>query len=302
MIQLCIALIVAVASMAGDATARPYSEMFPGRTYENEKAQTFVEGLDYQQGAIPLGAGGVQLQVPQDFYYISREHSQQIITEIWGNPPVTAQNVLGMIFPSEHTPVDETWGAVITFDNDGYVSDEDAASIDYTKLLKEMQEATAGGNEERIKQGFGSLRLVGWASPPFYDKATHKLHWAKELEFGGQSVHTLNYDVRALGRSGVLKINFVSEMNKLAEITKVIPAVMAMPGFEQGSRYQDYIPGTDKVAAYGLGGLIAGKVLSKAGLLALALVFLKKGWIVVVLALAGLWKLVARLFRGNPQT
>lgn len=303
MIPRGIAFIAAVTLIIGDAAAKPYSEMFPGRTYENEKAQAFVQGLDYQQGPIALGAGGVQLQVPQTFYFISREHSRQIITEVWGNPPATAQNVLGMIFPTDKTPVDETWGAVITFDSDGYVSDEDAASIDYTQLLKQMQEGTAGANEERVKHGFPAIRLVGWASSPFYDKATHKLHWAKELEFGGEAHHTLNYDVRALGRNGVLKINFVSEMDKLAEITKVIPAVMAMPEFEQGSRYQDYIPGTDKVAAYGLGGLIAGKVLSKVGILAIALAFLKKGWILVVLALGGLWKVVARWFGGsNPQT
>jgi uncharacterized membrane-anchored protein len=61
------------------------------------------------------------------------------------------------------------------------------------------------------------------------------------------------------------------------------------------------VPGADKVAAYGIGGLIAGKVLSKAGLFALALAFLKKGWILVVLALAGLWKLAARFFRRAPQ-
>jgi hypothetical protein len=36
-------------------------------------------------------------------------------------------------------------------------------------------------------------------------------------------------------------------------------------------------------------------------LFALALAFLKKGWILVVLALGGLWKLVARLLRGAPQ-
>jgi uncharacterized membrane-anchored protein len=47
------------------------------------------------------------------------------------------------------------------------------------------------------------------------------------------------------------------------------------------------MPGADKVAAYGIGGLIAGKALTKLGFFALALAFLKKGWILVVLALGG---------------
>lgn len=296
-----LAVAAALALSVAGVAAKPFADAFPGRKYENPKAQEFVEGLDYKDGLIPLSVGGVQLKVPQGFYFLSPEHSRRVITEAWGNPPATAEGVLGMIMPAAKTPLDDSWGAIITFDEDGYVSDEDAGKINYADLLKEMQEATARGSEERVKQGFPAIRLVGWAQPPFYDRAEHKLHWAKELAFADSPQHTLNYDVRALGRKGVLKINFVAGMDQLGEIKGVIPAVMAMPEFVVGSRYQDYVPGADKVAAYGIGGLIAGKVLSKVGLLALALAFLKKGWILVVLALGGLWKLVARFFRGAPQ-
>jgi uncharacterized membrane-anchored protein len=293
------ALVVSVAC----AEAKTFGEMFPGRSYDNPKARQLVEGLDYKDGAVAVGAGGVRLNVPGGFYFLSAEDARRVIVDAWGNPPAVAAKVLGMIMPSAKTPLDDTWGAVITYDEDGYVSDEDAAKIDYTTLLKEMQESTARGSEERVKQGFPSIRLAGWASPPFYDKSTHKLHWAKELEFGDQpQQHTLNYDVRALGRKGVLNINFVAGMDQLGEIRAVIPAVMAMPEFEAGSRYTDYVPGVDKVAAYGIGGLIAGKILSKAGLLAVALAFLKKGWFLVFIALAGLWRVAARLFRGKPTT
>jgi uncharacterized membrane-anchored protein len=283
------------------AEAKTFGEAFPGRTFEQPKAQQFVESLDYQDGLIPLGAGGVTLNVPQGFYYLSAPHARRVITEAWGNPPATANGVLGMILPAGKTPLDDTWGAIITYDEDGYVSDEEAANINYNDLLKSMQEGTEAGNEERVKQGFPRIRLVGWASPPFYDRATHKLHWAKELEFGDSpQQRTLNYDVRALGRKGVLKINFVAGMDQLAEIKGVIPAVMALPEFAVGSRYQDFVPGVDKVAAYGIGGLIAGKLLSKAGFFALALAFLKKGWILVVFAIAGLFSLVKRFFQRTP--
>jgi uncharacterized membrane-anchored protein len=294
------AVILAVACALSGAEAKTFGEMFPGRTFEHPEAQKFVESLDYKDGAIALGTGGVQLNVPRGFYFLSAEHARRVIVDAWSNPPTAAEKVLGMIMPSDKTPLDDAWGAVITYDEDGYVSDEDAAGIDYNSLLKDMQEGTAQASEERIKQGFPSIRLVGWASPPFYDRHEHKLHWAKELAFGDSDKHTLNYDVRALGRRGVLKINFVAGMDQLDEIKAVIPAVMDMPQFEAGSRYADYVPGADKVAAYGIGGLIAGKLLSKAGILAMALVFLKKGWILVVLALAGLWRVVAGLVRRTP--
>jgi len=290
-----------LAASTAVAAAKPYKEMFPDRTYQNPQAQQLVEDLDYQQGVVALGDIGVELRVPQNFYFLSASHARKTIVDIWGNPPVSAEKVLGMILPATKTPVDDTWGAVITFDEDGYVSDEDAAKIDYSELLQQMQEATRLASEERVKQGFSTLRLVGWASPPFYDKTAKKLHWAKELEFGGDVRHTLNYDVRALGRKGVLKINFVAGVDQLMEIKDVIPAVMSMPEFTQGFRYEDYMPGADKVAAYGIGGLIAGKALTKLGFFAVALAFLKKGWILVVLALGGVWKLASRWLGSSPR-
>src|SRR5262245_66670781 len=179
-----LAAVAALVLSAICAEAKTFGEAFPGRSYEQPNAQQFVESLDYQDGLIPLGAGGVTLNIPQGFYYLSAADARRVITEAWGNPPATAEGVLGMILPSGKTPLDDSWGAVITYDEDGYVSDEDAASIDYNALLKDMQEGTAQDSEERVKQGFSSIRLVGWASPPFYDRTGHKLHWAKELAFG----------------------------------------------------------------------------------------------------------------------
>ena len=287
--------------IAASPEAKPFKEMFPDVTFKNEKAQQLVDGLDYQQGTIPLNTGGIQLKVPPRFYFLSAEHAKRVVVDIWGNPPTAANGVLGMILPADKTPVDDTWGAIITYDDDGYVADDEAGKIDYTELLKSMQSSTAESNDERVKAGFPSIKLIGWASPPFYDKATNKLHWAKELEFGGSPKHTLNYDVRALGRRGVLKMNFVAGMEDLAAIKDVIPAVVGMPEFQDGWRYQDYVASTDKVAAYGIGGLIAGKLLAKAGFLAIALAFLKKGWIVIFLFAGALWNFFKRrLSRRTP--
>lgn len=288
-----------LAALAGPAAAKTFKEIFPAASIENPKAKAFVEQLDYQQGEVKLGDIGVKMTVGPKFFFLGRDDARKVITEVWGNPPAAAERTLGMLMPSDKTPVDDTWGAIITFDADGYVSDEEANKIDYTQLLKDMQEATDEASKERVSAGFQKMRLVGWAQPPFYDRATNKLHWAKELEFGDNPKHTLNYDVRALGRKGVLKMNFVAGMEDLPVIKGVIPAVMAMPEFEQGFRYADYVPGTDKVAAYGIGGLIAGKVLAKAGILAVALAFLKKGWILIFVAGGWLLKQLAGMFGRN---
>ena len=127
------------------------------------------------------------------------------------------------------------------------------------------------------------------------------MHWAKELQFGAKS-RTLNYDVRALGRYGVLSINFVAAMDQLTPIQNDIPAVMAMPQFKTGFRYTDFVPGVDKVAAYRIGALVGGKVLAKTGLFVVLAALLKKFWIFVVLALGVLWTAIKRVFTGRTKS
>jgi uncharacterized membrane-anchored protein len=124
------------------------------------------------------------IRLPHSFRFIGPEGSRRLLTEAWRNPPQAAEGVLGMLIPSDVSPLaSEGWGIVITYDEDGYVNDDDAASINYSKLLKQMQDATSASNEERQKLGFEPVTLVGWAEPPSYDAAAHKLYWAQELAF-----------------------------------------------------------------------------------------------------------------------
>jgi uncharacterized membrane-anchored protein len=131
-----------------------------------------------------------------------------------------------------------------------------------------MQEGAEAENAERRKAGYEPVRLVGWAETPSYDRAAHKLYWAKELAFGTDASreHTLNYNVRVLGRRGVLVLNAVASMHQLEAIRGDMRQVLGFVEFNEGHRYTDYLPGKDKVAAYGVAGLVAGAVATKAGL------------------------------------
>ena len=208
-----------------------------------------------------------------------------------------------MLYPTDASPVtQEGWGIVITFDEDGYVDDQDAGSIDYEKMLKDMKATVEKGNKARAKAGYEAIHLVGWAQPPRYNEETHKLYWAKELAFEGAPEHTLNYNVRVLGRRGVLVLNAVAGMGQLAAVDATIPSVLAFTDFNEGHRYTDYVDGVDKKAAYGVAGLIVGAAAAKAGLFKgiwLAILGLKKVLIVVVAAVAGFFKKIFR--RKTPS-
>jgi len=266
-------------------------------------AEEFEAKLGYETGTVTLKDGMAKIQLPASFRFIGPEGSRRLLTEAWGNPPGAADGVLGMLIPTASSPLSKGgWGIVITFDEDGYVNDSDAAKMDYGKLLKEMQDQAVESNEERRKQGFHAVHLVGWAEPPSYDRTTHKMYWAKDLVFGDETDHTLNYSIRILGRRGVLVLNAVASMDQLAAIRGETKNVLAAVEFNEGHRYADFLPGKDKAAAYGLAGLLVGATAVKAGffkLLWVGILAFKKVIIVGAVALLGAIK---RLFGGGKQT
>jgi uncharacterized membrane-anchored protein len=265
---------------------------------ENEE---IASKLKFQNGEIKLKDGLATLKVPSNFRYLDPDQTETVLVKLWENPP-EREKTLGMIFPAEISPASsESWGVVITYEEEGYVKDDEASSINYGDLLKEMQEATREANKERIKQNYDAIELVGWAAPPRYDKDSHKLYWAKELSVAGFTEHTLNYDIRALGRRGVLSLNAIASMGQLQAIEKDMQQVLGFVQFNEGHRYGDYVAGVDKVAAYGIGALIAGKVLAKAGLFKLILGALIAGKKFVIIALAALGAFLKKLFSGRKK-
>ena len=273
--------------------ATPFAQE-PDKAAAREKAQKLADGLNYQKGEITLKGGLAKIRVPEEFRYLDSNDANTVLSRLWGNPPDS--NTLGLLVPAKISPASpEAWAVIITYDEDGYVKDDEAEKMDYDKLIKQMREGTSEANKEREKAGYGSIELVGWATPPRYDKGTHKMYWAKELKFGGSPENTLNYNIRMLGRRGVLVLNAVAGMSQLPEIETAAPAVLAMVDFQEGHRYTDFNASTDKVATYGLAALVAGGLAAKAGLfkgLLVALLAAKKVVIVAVIAVAAWLKKV----------
>jgi len=263
-------------------------------------AKDLWDSMDRKTGKVQLLNNVATLNVPEGFYYLNAADSQKVLVDVWGNPPQSSADILGMLFPAESTPFDQgSWGVTIEYEEEGYVTDDDADKIDYKELLSQMKESTRESSKERVKLGYDAIELVGWAAEPFYDKDAHKLHWAKEVKFGDAQENTLNYNIRVLGRKGVLVLNFIAGMNQKPMIDNKIDTVLAMADFDQGSRYEDFNPDLDKVAAYGIGALVAGKIVAKTGLLAAAFIFLKKFGILI---LVGIGAIFGKLFKRNKST
>lgn len=239
----------------------------------------------YADTTVVIGDGMAYLDIPTGYRYVSPEDANTVLVGMWGNPPGTSDNSLGMLFPDKYPPsATDGYGIDIDFTEDGYIEDDDAADMDYDELLETLKKDTKTGNEYRREQGYETIELVGWAAPPRYDNANKRLHWAKELRFEGYDESTLNYNILFLGRRGYLTMNVIGGTKDLPEINRDLDDILGSIAYAEGHRYEDFDSSMDEVAAYGIGALIAGKVLAKTGLLAGLGLFLAKAWKLIALA------------------
>lgn len=292
-----------IAMAASEAPPLKYTP-WPGEELDaetRENINAYLDSLTPLYGEIALNKANAKLNVSSTYYFLDAKDAQSVLQDAWGNPP--DNQILGMIFPAGASPLDMgVWGATIHFSGDGYVSDEDAHAIDYDELLADIQVSQTEDNKWRTRNGYEPIEIIGWAETPSYNAETHKLYWAKEMRFGEEDYHTLNYDIRVLGRRGALVMSFIATMDELGDIRKAAPAVLEMAHFEPGATYAEYQPGVDKKAAYGIAGLIGGAALAKkTGLLAALILFGKKFIFFIVAGLIAALGAAKRLLFGGTR-
>jgi uncharacterized membrane-anchored protein len=255
---------------------------------------SLTNALKYETGSVALQGGAIKLNVPVGFRFLNGEQSRFVVHNVWGNPE--RDDVLGMIFPANKDPFsDSSFAFIISFEDMGYVKDGDAKDLDYDDMLKEMQKEEVDNNKQRTAMGYEAIHIIGWAQKPFYDEKRKVLHWAKNIRFGNAEENTLNYDVRVLGRKGVLSLNAVASMNELPLVQQNIDQVLGMAEFTEGNKYADFSESSgDKIAAYTIGGLVAGKLLLKIG-------FFAKFWKIIAMGAVAAFYGIRKLITGKGK-
>jgi uncharacterized membrane-anchored protein len=294
---LLLLLILVPVSLAQDSETDTWTD-----EDEAKWQQEFEASLNYQQGAASILSGQVAVETGSKLRFLDAADAQRLLTEGWGNPP--DDSTLGMLVPAGISPFDyeKSWAVEMYYDEEGYVADKDASKLNYDKLLEDMQQGTLDTNKEREEQGYDKVEIVGWASQPHYDATTHKVYWAKELEFADDPAHVLNYNIRVLGRKGVLNLNVIANLEQFPEVEAALPDILQTVSFTQGNRYEDFNASTDKVAKYGIAALIAGGILAKKGFFVVILAVLAKFAKVLIVAVIGLGGVAARIFgRGKKE-
>lgn len=240
-----------------------------------------------EAGTARLGSVA-QLRLADGWLFLSGAKGRSFLTDLGNRPD---DSILGVAIPPDFAQSHAF--AVYSYVDDGHVADDE--DPDYDDLLAEMKESAAEQSKERKQAGMGGVQLLGWAEPPHYDRANHKLYWAERLRFEDNEGETLNYNVRVLGRTGHLVINGVGDIGQLELVAAQNQHLLQVTEFVDGQRYQDFDPAYDKVAAYGIGALVAGKMALKVGLLAKLAVLLKVAIKPILFGLVVLGAFVAKL-------
>ncbi|HEU4993432.1 MAG TPA: DUF2167 domain-containing protein [Gemmatimonadaceae bacterium] len=183
------------------------------------------------------------------------------------------------------------WFVVFTFDQSGYVKDDEKTTLDPTKILTMIQSGTEAANPERRARGWNELEVLGWERPPYYDSLTHNLTWSTRLREKGATGESINHSVRLLGRRGVMHVDLVADPKDMATAVAAFDSILTEYSYFTGHTYAEWRPG-DKVASYGLTALIA----TGAGAAAVQLGFFPKIWKFIIGIFLALKKAVIALF------
>lgn len=296
--QICMVLTLLFGFVPAIALAQQADESGHEEESGTEPSSQAEQGpaLPWQAGPVALQLEhGVKLDLPAGYEFLAQPHAGQVMEKL-GN--LYNENLLGLIISSSEN---DDYFVTLRYDEEGFIKDDE--EVDGAEILEAMQEGEDEYNEERKKAGFEPIHAAGWEEPPRYDKAQHHLVWG--LIVSSTDGDSINYNTRMLGRRGYVSVNLVTDRGHLASHKPVAAVLLKATSFEAGSTYEDFDSSTDKVAEYGLTGLILGGAglglakVAKVGLLAkfgkLILAGLIAGKKVVAVAVIALIAFVKKL-------
>jgi uncharacterized membrane-anchored protein len=232
---------------------------------------------------VDLG-NGIEIALPAGAVLYEQAQARALLSKA-GND---VEGVLGLVLRP-----DKNWFIVIEYAPLGYVTDTDADQLEPGELLESYREGTAQQNAKRRELGIPELVIDGWSEPPRYERARHQLAWGIRAHTAKGPV--INVFTRVLGRGGYLSLNLIDDPSVIEQSKLEATPILDATRFQPGSRYEDYREG-DKSSGMGLRMLVLGGAglavvkVAKTGLLITILLALKKGLVVIALAIGGMFK------------
>lgn len=244
-------------------------------------------------GQVILGSDVAQVELAGPEIFLDANEAKRLLKDS-GNVPGGKE--VGLIATREEG---QNWFLVFEYDPLGYVKDDEKDKIDADGLLDSIKEANESANAYRKERGMPGLHVTGWSEPPHYDAKTNNLVWgilAKDDE--GDEV--VNYNVRVLGREGVMSVTLVDDPTRIAASKESLSAILSRFEYRPGRKYSEWRQG-DRVAEYGLTALVAagaGAAAVKTGFFAALFKMLAKAGKAIVLVVIAIGSAIMKAFKA----
>lgn len=220
------------------------------------RLQEVYQSIPWQQGpALATIADVAEIQVPVGYQFTGGKGAA-----VWwdanGNAPDST--IVGAMMPVD----DPRWFLTFYYDAIGRVPDDEGNKLDADAILKDIRENTAAGNAYLRGKGLPELLADGWIVAPKFDDSTKNLVWGVK---GSNSVgnEIANFDTKILGRRGVMSVKLVTDPASMNSQIPTVKGLLSGFQFKSGQKYAEWRSG-DKIAKYGLTGLITGGVTAAA--------------------------------------
>jgi len=300
---ICLAsLAAAPAQQPAPAADKPAASAGQGEGDQEELKRRMKARMDEvekfgwtRQGRGRLG-DRAEIVIPKDWRFTDGNGTRQLM-KLSGNPPTNRE--LGTL--AQEGIGQPPW-IIFEFEESGYVKDDEKNDLDAAALLQSLQEGQKAGNEFRRNQGLEELEVLGWAVPPRYNEKTNNLEWATKIHSIGAPADqiSINFNTRLLGRKGVMEVTLVCDPADLDAMIVEQEKILTGFSYIDGERYAEFRSG-DKIAEYGLTGLVAGGAafaLAKSGFFTK---FAKPLIVGAIALLAALKKFFGKLFGARQQ-
>ncbi len=249
-----------------------------------------VSSLNWKYGpkTINFNEANSKINIASNFMILEQDEANQWL--YWSNGTQFEQVKVYA------THRDENSQYMFSYADSGYVKTDDWTDVDPNKFLKEIQENYKSGNEERKKNNLATVTNVSWKRKPYLDHNYNSVYYALSLQWSDNQTTTQGTAI-ILGREGYTMAQYVAGVSGYQE--QMLLNLSKIHKFNATKEYKDWKSG-DKVAAAGIGALLAttlGIKALKPGIIAAALLFLKKFWFIIFLPFI----LLGKLFTGSSK-
>ena len=215
-------------------------------------AQEFPE-IEWVEGPAIVDLGDVaEIELGDDYVFLDGEDTREVLEYMGEADPLA----VGAVASKNES---QDWSIIFSYNPIGYVKEDEKESLDSQAILQSIKEANEEANKMRIERGFLPLNVIDWYEEPHYDADSHNLVWTLLCEEADTQIQIVNYNIRLLGRHGVMQVILVSDPATLATTRAYLDDIIAHFSWKRGESYGEWVAG-DKVAEIGLTALIIGGV------------------------------------------